>query len=150
MSGQLNNTAQSDLLILVFQNTNWANIGDATGLRGSTTAGSFYIQLHTADPTATGNQTSFESAYTNYARQAVARSSGGWTVTGSSPTIAENAAAITFPQSGSSETETHSSLGRASSSTGEILWYGPLGASLAVASLITPSFAINAWQAKII
>ncbi len=150
MSGQLGNTAESDLLLLLFQNTNWANVGDAVGLRGSTVAGSFYIQLHTANPAATGTQTTSEAAYTGYARQAVARSSAGWTVTGSSPTTAQNAAAITFPQSSTSETETHSSLGRASSSTGEILWFGPLTANLAVANLITPSFAINAWQATML
>jgi hypothetical protein len=150
VSGQLGNTAESDLLLLIFQNANWANVGDATGLRGSTTAGSFYIQLHTASPGAAGTQTTSEAAYGGYARQAVARSSGGWTVTGSSPTTAENAAAITFPQSTTSETETSASLGRASSSTGEILWFGPLTANLAVANLITPSFAINAFQCTLL
>jgi hypothetical protein len=141
----LGNTAESDLLLLIFQNTNWANVGDATGLRGSGTAGSFYIQLHTANPGQTGTQSTSEAAYTSYARQAVARSSGGWTVTGSNPTTAENAAAITFPQcTGGSETETYFSVGRASSSTGEILWYGALTSSLAVSNNITPSFAINA------
>lgn len=150
MSGQLGNTAESDVLLLIFQNTNWANLGDATGLRGSTVAGSLFVQLHTATPGAAGNQTTNEAAYTNYARQAVARSSAGWTVTGSSPTTAENAAAITFPQSASTETETFSSLGRASSGTGELLWFGPLTANLAVANLITPSFAINNWQATLL
>lgn len=146
MSGQLGNTAENDLLLLIFQNTNWANVGDATGLRGSSTAGSFYIQLSTGTLTASSTQSTTEAAWTNYVRQAVARSGAGWTVTGSSPTIAENAAAITFPQSASSETDTDASLGRASSSTGEVLWYGPLTSSLAVANLITPSFAINAFQ----
>jgi hypothetical protein len=38
MSSAMGNTAESDQLKLLFQNTNWANVGDATGLRGSTTA----------------------------------------------------------------------------------------------------------------
>lgn len=146
MTGQLGNTAEADALKLIFQNTTWANLGDATGVQASGTAGNIFIQLHTASPAATGNQTSNEAGYTGYARQSVARSSGGWTVTGTSPTTAENAAAITFPQSSTSETEQYASAGRASSSTGELLWFGPLNANLAVANLVTPSFAINAFQ----
>jgi hypothetical protein len=49
MSGSLGNTSENDLLLLLFNNTNWANLGDATGLRGSSTAGSFYVSLHTAN-----------------------------------------------------------------------------------------------------
>lgn len=37
------NTFETELLTLLFNNTNIANIGDATGLRGSTTAGNFYV-----------------------------------------------------------------------------------------------------------
>ena len=36
------------LQLLVFNNTNIANVGDATGLRGSTAAGQLFISLHTA------------------------------------------------------------------------------------------------------
>jgi hypothetical protein len=141
----LGNTAESDLLKLLFQNTNWANLGDATGVRGSSTAGSLFISLHTANPGQTGTQTTSEAAYTSYARVAVARSSGGWTITGSNPTTAENAAAITFPQcTGGSETETYFAVGRDTSGAGEILYYGALTSSLAVSNNITPSFAINA------
>lgn len=68
-----------NLLKLVFQNTTWANLGDATGVIKSTANGSLYISLHTADPSA-GNQTTSETAYTGYARVAVARTSSGWTV----------------------------------------------------------------------
>ena len=69
-------------LLLVFNNTNIALVGDATGLRGSTTAGSLYLSLHTADPGTSGDQTTNEIAYTGYARVAVARTSGGFVVTG--------------------------------------------------------------------
>jgi hypothetical protein len=42
----------TDLLELIFCNTDAPNIGDATGLRGSSVAGSLYVSLHTADPQA--------------------------------------------------------------------------------------------------
>lgn len=143
----LGNSAESDLLLLLFQNAAWANVGSAAGLQPSSSAGSFYVALHTASPGATGNQHTSEAAYTGYARVAVARSSGGWTITGSNPTTAENASAVTFGQSSSGpETETNFSVGVASSGSTEMLWYGALTASLVVNNLITPSFAATALQ----
>ncbi len=101
-----------------------------------------YVSLHTADPTAAGTQTSSEAAYTSYARVAVARTTGGWSLSGQ--TIS-NVAAINFPAAtGGSETETFVGVGTASSGTGALLWAGPLTASLAVSNGITPSFAIGA------
>lgn len=58
------NAAATDLMLLLFNNTNWANLGDATGVRGSTTAGSLYLSLHTSSPAESGNQASNEIAYT--------------------------------------------------------------------------------------
>jgi hypothetical protein len=129
----------------VFQNIAMANVGNAGGLQPSTVAGSLLVALLTADPGAAGTQSKSEAAYTSYARVAVARSSGGWTVTGSSPTTVENAAAVSFPAAtGGSETETWFSVGSQSAGATEILWAGPLTSSLAVSNGITPSFAINA------
>ena len=120
---------ETALLTLEFNNTNIANVGDATGLRGSSTAGSLYIALHTADPGEAGSQTTNEASFTSYARVGVARSSGGWTISGNSVT---NAAAITFAQNtGSDQTVTHFSIGVASSSTSMMLRYGPLIAASA-------------------
>lgn len=139
------NTTESDLLLLLFNNTNDALVGDATGLRGSTTAGSFYIALHTADPGEAGDQTTSEATYTGYARVAVARTSGGWTISGTAPTQAANAAAINFAAcTGGSNTITHFSVGVASSGASKIIYSGALTASLAVSNGITPSFAIGA------
>lgn len=42
-----------------------------------------YVSLHTGDPGEAGDQTTNEATYAGYARVAVARDSGGWTVTGS-------------------------------------------------------------------
>jgi hypothetical protein len=145
MATAMGNTAESDLLTLLFQNTNWANLGDATGLRGSTTAGSFFIGLSTGTLSGSSTQTTTEAAYTSYARVAVARSSGGWTISGSAPTSSKNAAAVTFPAAtGGSETETYAVIGRDTSGAGEVIFWGALTSSLAVSSGITPSFAINA------
>ncbi len=139
------NSSENNLLLLMFNNANWANVGDATGLRGSTTAGSFYIGLHTADPGEAGSQTTNETVYTNYLRVAVARSSGGWTVSGTAPTQAANAAIITFATCGTTgATLAYSVVGRESSSTGEIIYSGALTASLIVNPGITPAFAIGA------
>ena len=88
------NTFENDLLALIFNNTDIADIGDAGGLQNSATAGSLYVALHTADPGEAGTAATNESAYGSYARQAVARTSGGWTVSGNSAT---NTALIQFP-----------------------------------------------------
>lgn len=133
------NTFENDLLLLVFNNTDAALIGDATGLRGSSTAGSLYVALHTGDPGEAGTQTTSECAYGSYARVAVARSGAGWTVTGNAVT---NAALVQFPQCTSgSETATYFTIGTASSGAGKVLYRGALSASLAISSGIQPQFA---------
>lgn len=139
--------AESDILKLLFQNISWANVGNAGGILQSTVAGSFFIALHTADPGETGNQTTNEAAYTGYARVAVARSSGGFTLSGTSPTQVANAGTVTFGAcTGGSSTVTFFSIGRDTSGTGEIIVSGALTspASLAISNGITPSFAIGA------
>lgn len=134
--------AETDILKLIFQNVTWANVGDATGVVGSTAAGSLYVALHTADPGEAGNQSTSETAYTNYVRVAVVRSAVGWTVSGTTPTQVANAAQVAFAQCGvTGATLTHFSVGRASAGAGEIIVSGALTSSLAVSSGITPSFA---------
>ncbi len=59
----LTNEAATALLTLIFNNTDWANIGDAGGLQNSASAGSFYLSLHTSSPGETGDQTTNEIAY---------------------------------------------------------------------------------------
>jgi hypothetical protein len=138
------NAFETDLLKLIFNNTTLANIGDATGLVGSSSAGSLYIGLHTADPGETGDQTTSEAAYTSYARVAVARTTGGFTVSGNS---VSNAASVAFPAAtGGTATVTYFSIGTASSGTGHLLLSGALSSpsSLAISNGITPSFAIGA------
>jgi len=135
----LTNTAEAALLDLPFLNTDWANIGDAAGLQNSAAAGSFYISLHTADPTETGTQTTSEVAYTGYARVAVARTAGGWTRTVSTMS---NTALVQFPQcTGGTATATHFGIGTDVSGAGNLLLKGALTSSLAISNGIQPQFA---------
>lgn len=135
------NAFETALLTLYFNNTDHANIGDAAGLQNSATAGSFYISLHTGDPGEAGSQTTNEATYTSYARVAVARSAGGWTVSGNN---VSNAAAINFPAAtGGTNTITHFGIGSDLSGAGNLFFKGALSASLAVSTGITPSFAIG-------
>ena len=139
------NITAAAILSHYFENANHAGIGDATGLVASTVAGVYYVSLHTADPTETGNQTSNEATYTSYARVSVARSTSGWTVATADPATVTNDAAVTFPSAtGGSDTITYFGIGTDASGAGTLLFSGALDASLAVSSGITPEFAINA------
>lgn len=136
------NTFENDLLQLLFNNVDIADIGDASGIQNSAAAGSLYVALHTGDPGEAGTAATNESAYGSYARQAVARSAAGWTVSGNQ---AVNFALIQFPECTSgSETITHVSITTAVSGTSKILYSGALSASRAVSSGIQPQFAASA------
>lgn len=130
------NTWENDLLLLMFNNTSSALHGDATGLRGSTVAGSYYLSLHTADPGEAGDQTTSEVAYTSYARVAVARSGAGFTVTGNAVATAAN---TDFPTgTGGSGTATHFGIGCSSSGAGKLLYKGALSPSIVCGNGVTP------------
>lgn len=130
------NTFENDLLALIFNATAIGNIADNAA---SSPLSNLYVSLHTGDPGEAGNQTTSECAYTSYARVAVSRNSGGWTVSGNA---VSNAALVQFPQcTGGSESVTHFAVGTASSGTGKVLYKGALGSSLAVSSGIQPQFA---------
>ena len=130
------NDWENDLLLLVFQNTNAANIGDATGLRGSSTAGNLFISLHTSDPGEAGNQSTNEIAYTSYARVQLARTSGNFTVTGNAVAFAAN---VDFPAgTGGSGTATHFGIGVATSGSTKLLYKGALSPSIVCGNGVTP------------
>jgi hypothetical protein len=134
------NTFENKILSLYLENVDAADIGDAAGLQNSAAAGSLYVSLHTADPAETGDQTTNESAYTNYARQAVARSAAGWTVASGT---GDNDAIISFPAcGGTGSTITHFGLGSVVSGAGSRDMNGT--SALTVSTGITPQFAIGA------
>jgi hypothetical protein len=130
------NAFETAYLQLVFQNSNIANIGDATGLRGSATAGQLFFSLHTADPGEVGTQATSEVSYTGYARVGVARSSAGFTVTDNSVSPAAN---IDFPAcTAGTATATHFSVGVASSGAALVLYKGAISPTIAIAAGVTP------------
>jgi hypothetical protein len=140
-------TAKTDafetlFLQLLFQNANAANIGDATGLRGSTTAGQLFLSLHTADPGEAGAQNTSEVAYTGYARVGINRASGagGFTVTGNSVSPATQPTNFGACTAGSA-TATHFGIGTASSGAGVLLYRGALSASISITSGVTPQIS---------
>ena len=126
-------TFDNDWLKLIFNATAIANIADNAG---SSPLANLYVSLHTSDPTAAGSQTSNETTYTSYARVAVARNSGGWTVNTNS---VSPAATISFPAcTGGTATITHFGVGTASSGTGKLLYSGTVTPNISVASGVTP------------
>lgn len=133
------NTFENDLMKLIMQGTAIANLADNAA---SSPLTNLYLSLHTADPGEAGSQTTSEATYTSYARVAVSRDSGGWTVTNNAAT---NAALVQFPEAtGGSDTITHVAVGTASSGTGKILYSGALNSSLSVSTGIQPQFAAGA------
>lgn len=127
------NTFENDWLKLVFNATAIANLADNASTSPLT---NLYVSLHTATPDEAGSQTTNECGYTSYARVAVARTSGGWTVTNNS---VSPAATISFPSAtGGSETATHFAVGTDSTGTGKVLYYGTVTPNISITSGVTP------------
>ncbi|MBK6395355.1 MAG: hypothetical protein IPF73_12265 [Betaproteobacteria bacterium] len=104
----------NSILALIFNATAWADIAE-----DDTTSplANLYVSLHTADPGVGNNQTTNETAYTNYVRVAVARTTGGWDAPAAAATA--NAALIQFAQCGvTGATLTHVAIGTASAAAG--------------------------------
>lgn len=104
-----------------------------------------YVALHTADPGNAGTQLTSEATYTSYARVAVTAATG---FTAAAAGSTANTGLIQFPQcTGGTNTITYVTIGTAVSGAGQIIYRGALSASLAVANLIQPQFAISALTA---
>jgi len=123
------NTFENEWLDHVLRNATIPNIGDATGLRGSTAAGNVYLALHTADPGEAGDQTTSEATYTSYARTALSRDTAGTPAFGAAASgAASNAILIQCPQcTGGSNNISHWSIGVASGGASKILYRGCIG-----------------------
>jgi hypothetical protein len=122
-------TYENDLLKLIFNATPIANIADNAA---SSPLTNLFLSLHTADPGETGNQTTSEVAYTGYVRKPVARTSGGFTVTGSSVSPAAN---VDFDECTASPGSpvTHMAIGTLVSGTGKILYKGTVTPNITMA-----------------
>lgn len=127
---------ENDWLKLIFQGTAIANIADNAAASPLT---NLYVSLHTADPGEAGSQTTNETSYTSYARVSVARTAGGWTVTGNS---VSPVATVSFPAcTGGTATITHAAVGTAASGAGKLLYSGALSPTIAVSTGVTPQIA---------
>lgn len=127
------NAFENALLQLIFNATAIANLADNAA---SSPLTNLYVSLHTSDPGEAGNQSTNEAAYTSYARVAVSRTSGGWTVTNNSVSPVAN---IDFPAAtGGSETITYFGVGSASSGSGVLYYSGSVSPSIVVSSGVTP------------
>lgn len=130
----------NSLLALLYNATAWANIADNAA---SSPLANIYVALHTASLTPTSTQATSETAYTNYARVAVARTTSGWAAPSGGAT--SNVAAIEFAQCGvTGATITTGSTGKDPSGAGIVFHYGDLNASIIVSNQIQPRFAAGA------
>jgi hypothetical protein len=130
----------NSLLALLLNATAWADLAENDS---SSPITNLYLSLHTASPGVGNSQLTNETAYTNYVRVAVARTTGGWAVP--SGGASSNAALVQFAQCGvTGATITHVAIGTASAGAGTVLYQGALNSSLAVANLIQPQFSASA------
>ena len=126
------NTFEDDLLKLIFNATSIPELADDDATAPATT---LTVALHTADPGEAGTQLTSEISYTGYARIAVARTTGGWTVSAGS---VSPAAAITFGEmtAGAGGTVTHFSVGTGTGN--KLLYSGTVTPNIVVSNGVTP------------
>jgi len=127
-------TFENDWMKLIFNATAIANLADNAA---ASPLASLFIALHTADPGETGTQATSETAYTGYARQTVARTSGGFTVSANSVSPVAN---IDFPICTASPGAaiTHFSIGVAISGATKLLYSGTVTPNITMAVNVIP------------
>ena len=135
----ISDTSENAILALIFNATTWTNYA----INATTTPETNIIcALHTADPGDAGTQTTSEATYTSYARVNVARTSAGWTISGTTPTQAAPVAAINFPAgTGGSGTVTFFSTGKSGGGATPILFSGTVTPNIATGNGVTPSLS---------
>ena len=135
----ISDTSESAILSLIFNATTWANYAINASASPET---NIICALHTADPGDTGTQSTSEATYSSYARVNVARTSGGWTISGTTPTQAAPVAAINFPAgTGGSGTVTFFSTGKSGGGATPILFSGTVTPNIVTGSGVTPSLS---------
>ncbi len=133
MAQSKSDALENDVLALLFNGTAIADLAENDATSPAT---SLYLSLHSANPGESGDQSTSECAYTGYARVAVARNSGGFTVTGSSVSLT---AAVDFPAAtGGSCSATYFAVGTGASGATEILYYGTISPTISISSGVTP------------
>lgn len=127
------NAEETAYLGLIYNGTAIANIADNAA---SSPLANLFLALHTGDPGEAGTQATNECAYTGYARKTVARTSGGFTVSGNTVTLTANQdfGACTA----GTETATHFSVGVAVSGATRIIHSGTITPNISIANGVTP------------
>lgn len=124
-----------DFFKLLLLGTPLANVWDNAS---SSPLTNIQLSFHTADPGPGNDQTLYEVAYGSYARVAVARTSGGWTI---DPTtgIVRPTTTITLPTPTSGTgTITHVGIGRDASGTGYLFASGAVTPNIVVTVGVPP------------
>lgn len=128
------NTFENDLLALIFNAIAIANIADNAVTAPLT---NLFVSLHTADPGEAGTQATSEAAYTGYARVSVARTSGGFAVSGGSVSPVAN---IDFGEATAlpGAAITHFGVGVAASGATKLLYSGTVTPNITMAVGVIP------------
>lgn len=127
---------EAAMLKIIFNGTALANVFDNAA---ASPIANIFVSLHTADPTDAGTQSSSECTYTGYARVAVARTTGGWTVSGTSPTSCSPVANIDFGLcTAGTNTATHFGVGTLTSGTGFLFYSGTVTPNIVISNGVTP------------
>lgn len=130
-------TLCNDILNLIYRAVGIADLADNDATAPLTV---LYASLHTASLTPSSTQTTSETAYTNYARVAIPRTTGGWNAPAGGQI--QNTASVEFAQCGvTGATLIAAALGKAASGAGQVLHYGDLNSSIAVSNNIQPRIA---------
>lgn len=139
------NAAETSWLDHYLTNTTFPNVGDAAGLLASAAAGVFTLALHVLDALTDASTllTDNEIAYTGYARQTIARSTAGWTVTGDT---GSNDALIQFGEMTAGGPDTATDVGMGFATGSELQVWGQVTSDLVVNNGVNPQLAIAAFD----
>lgn len=132
------NFLENAILNLIFRAVAIANIADNAAASPLT---NLFWALHTADPGEAGSQNTSETTYGSYARQPVARTTGGMSAATTGTT--SPAANVVFPAASSPalptvQSITHASIGVAVSGATNILYSGPVTPNINVSTGVQP------------
>lgn len=134
-------TTETAILALIFNATAWGNYADNAA---STPQTNIAVGLHTADPADAGTMATSEVTYTSYARASVARTSGGFTVSGTAPTQVVPVATISFAAgTGGSGTVTNFSYGKTGGGAAAIIAAGTVSPNIVTGNGVTPQLSTS-------
>jgi len=132
------NYLENAILNLIFRAVAIANIADNAAASPLT---NLYWSLHTADPGEAGTQATSETSYGSYARQPVARTTGGMSAATTGTT--SPAANVVFPAASSPalptvQSITYAGIGQAVSGATNLFYSGPVTPIINVSTGVQP------------